>query len=306
MRTAIWAAAGCAAMLLAGCASQAAGADSTGSRAITTARVAQSPEQLAEAAAVSMLAAFRPPSSAVRSGPIAVQVLSAPPEQSATSDRVLRTEWWRADGTPSAVLTWIRGHQANEFTLGGSGASGGPAADEMQFDQFVLPSVPGVLPVRWLLVTVAQDQAADRAAIRVDSEVSWEPPKPAGERIPADAKVVTITPIAGYQPLPAGDRPDTVTNPAEVAKIVAAVDGLPLFPPGAFHCPADFGRSMLLTFRATRSGPALAEATSQTGGCGAVTLTIKGRAMPTLWHGPQLEQQVMGIAGIRWPGFFSY
>jgi len=293
-------------MLLAGCASQAAGANSTASHAITTARITQSPKQLAEAEAVSILTDFRQPPGAVRSGPIAVQVLSAPPEQSATPDGVLRTEWWRADGTPSAVLAWIREHQENKFTLGGSGASNGPAADQMRFDQFVLPPVPGVLPVRWLVVTVAQDEVADRTAIRVDAEVSWEPPKPADERIPAAAKVVTITPIAGYQPLPAGDRPVTVTDPAKVAKIAAAVDGLPLFPPGDFSCPTDFGRSMLLTFRATRSGPALAEVTSQAGGCGAVTVTIKGKTMPILWHGPQLEQQVKGIAGISWPGFFSY
>jgi len=296
-------------MLLAGCASQAAGADSTASRAKTTARITQSPKQLAETDAVSMLADFRAPSGAVRSGPIAVQVLSAPPERSATPDEVLRTEWWRADGTPSAVLAWIRAHQANEFTLGGSGGSGGssgPAADQIQFDEFDLPPVPGVLPERWLLVTVAQNEVTDRTAIRVDAEVSWEPPKPAGERIPAAAKVVTITPIAGSKPLPAADRPVTVTDPAKVAKIAAAVDGLPLFPPGVFSCPADFGHSVLLTFRGTRSGPALAEVTSQAGGCGAVTVTIKGRTMPTLWHSTQLDQQVMDIAGIHWRDFFSY
>jgi hypothetical protein len=60
---------------------------------------------------------------------------------------------------------------------------------------------------------------------------------------------------------------------------------------------------MRLTFRAARSGPALAVVTGQASGCGGVTVTIEGRSMPALWHGGQLEQQVMHIAGIRWPGF---
>lgn len=325
MRTAIWAAAGCAALLLTGWASQAYASQAdvsqadvsqaassrvntvqaAATRAATPARTAQSPQQLAAADAARMLADFPSPPGAVRSGPIATQVLSAPPE-SGTSDEVLRTGWWRADGKPVNVLAWVRAHIGDGFTLAGEGSSSGPAADQMRFDQFTLPAVPGVLTERWLLVSVAQDNAADRTAIRVDAEVDWEPAKPADERIPATAKVVTITPIAGFRPLPAEDRPVTVTDKADVTKIAAAVDGLPLFPPGGFFCPADFGRSMQLTFRATVSGPALAVVTSQTGGCDAVTLTIDGRSMPTLWHGLELNQQVIGIAGIHWPGFFSY
>jgi hypothetical protein len=302
MRTAIWAAVGSAALMLASCASAAA----VTIGATTTARTVQSPQQLADADAASMLADFRPPPGAVKSGPIAIQVLSAPPEQSGTPDAVLRTAWWRVDGKPGEVLAWVRAHLADGFTVGASGSSSGPSTDQMQFDQFDLPAVPGVLTERWLLVSVAEAGSADRTAIRVDAEVNWEHAKPAGERIPATAKVVTITPVAGLRPLPAGDRPVTVTDRAEVDKIAAAVDGLPLFPAGGFFCPADFGRSMLLTFRASARGPVLAEVSSQTGGCDAVTVTIEGRSMPALWHGLELQQQVVGIVGIHWPGFFSY
>jgi hypothetical protein len=240
-----------------------------------------------------------------------VQVLSAPPEEQASPDVVLRTQWWRADGKPAAVLAWVqRAAQAwkdgsAEFTLSGSGSSGGPAADSMQFDQFTLPAVPGVLPNRWVLVSVADD-GADHTAIRVDAEVGWLPPKPAAERIPAAAEAVTITPVAGLRPLPADDRPVTVTDPAKVARIAAVIDGLPLFPPGEFSCPADFGRAMRLTFRATLAGPVLAEVTGQTGGCGAVQVDIEGKPMPQLWQSDQMQQHVMAIAGIRWPGFTGF
>jgi hypothetical protein len=298
MRTAILAA---AALLLTGCASQAAVTMS----AATTARIVQSPQQLAEAGAASMLADFRPPPGAVRSGPIAVQVLSAPPEQAGSPDVVLRTSWWRVDGKPGNVLAWVRAHLADGFMEDASGASSGPSADQMQFDQFDLPAVPGVLTERWLLVSVAQDNSADRTAIRVDAEVNWEPAKSPDERIPSAARVVTITPVAGLRPLPAGDRAVTVTDREKVAKIAAEVDGLPLFPRGALFCPADYGRSMVLTFRAKVSGPVLATVTSQTGGCNAVTVTVEGRSMPTLRDGGELEHQVVGVAGLRWPGFFS-
>jgi hypothetical protein len=309
MRIPVWLAVGGTALALAGCGGQ--GHSMTG--AITTALTAQSPRQLAEANAASMLAAFKPPPGATSSGRIAVQVLSAPPEEQANPDSVLRTAWWRADGKPAAVLAWVRRAAQGwrdgsaEFTLSGSGSSGGLAADSMQFDEFTLPAVPGVLPSRWLLVSVA-DIGADHTAIRVDAEVDWLPPKPAAERIPKAAKVVTITPVAGLRPLPADDRPVTVTDPAKVARIAAVVDGLQLFPPGEFSCPADFGRAMRLTFRAkpvgtASPGPALAVVTGQTGGCGAVQVDIGGKPMPELWQSDQMQQQVIAIAGIRWPGF---
>jgi hypothetical protein len=306
MRTPIWLAVGGAALVLAGCSGQ--GHSTAG--AITTAVTTQSPRQLAGADAAGMLATFRPPPGSTRSASIAVQVLSAPPEEQANPDAVLRTAWWRADGKPGAVLAWVRRAAQTwkegtaEFTLSGSGSSGGPAADNMQFDQFTLPAVPDVLSSRWLLVSVA-DIGADHTAIRVDAEVDWTPPKPAAERVPGAAKVVTITPVAGLRPLPADDRPVTVTNAAKVSRIAAVIDGLPLFPPGEFGCPADFGRAMRLTFRATPAGPALAVVTGQTGGCGAVQVDIEGKSMPQLWQSDQLQQHVIAIAGIRWPGFAS-
>src|SRR5271170_7279997 len=104
MRTAIWAAAGCAALLLTGWASQADASQAAPNRASTvqataiqtaiTARTVQSPKQLADADAARILADFPAPPGADRSGPIATQVLSAPPE-SGTSDEVLRTGCWR-------------------------------------------------------------------------------------------------------------------------------------------------------------------------------------------------------------------
>jgi hypothetical protein len=296
MRIALWLAAAGTAVALAGCS----GVGHDTGDAITVAHLSQSPAQLAESDAASMLAAFVPPPGAVRSAPI--MVLPSPPELPATPDGVLRTGWWYVAGQPSAELAWVRAHRPSGFSLG---AWGGGSAEE--FVEFSLPPVPGVLTQRSLIVSVAGD-GPGRTAIRADAEVDWEPAKPAGERIPVTAEVVTISQVPGIsmltgKPAAASSRPVTVTDPAKVARIAAVVDGLPLFPPGTWSCPSDTGKGIKLTFRAWVRGPVLAVVTGDDAGCGGVSVTVGRRSMPALWHGAQLQQQVLAIAGIRWRGY---
>ena len=299
------------ALVLAGCGTQQ--ADPAGPHATTSATAsaaAGSPRQRAVADAARIIASFPPPPGAVRTGLIAS--LTAPGEgPAATPDVATATQWWRAPGRPQTVLAWIRAHVPAGFTLGGTGSGSyepGPTAAPIQSwtDQFELPPVPGVLTQRWLVVLVVAD--GDQTAIRADAQVVWLPARPAAERIPADARVVTITPVFGLQPVKRLERLDptvTVTNPAKVAAIAAVIDELPLFPPGAFSCPADFGASMKLTFRTSRDGPVVARLTAEYGGCGTVSVITDGRSMPALGDytaaGQQLQQRVLAIAGARWP-----
>jgi hypothetical protein len=142
----------------------------------------------------------------------------------------------------------------------------------------------------------------------VDAQVVWLPARPAAERIPPDARVVTVTPVFGLQPdrkLEPLDPAFTVTDPAKVARIAAVIDGLALFPDGTFSCPASFGAEMRLTFRTSLKGPVVAWLTAEYGGCGVVSVSIGGKSMPALsdytGSGPQLQQRVLAIAGVRWP-----
>ena len=161
---------------------------------------------------------------------------------------------------------------------------------------------------RSLNVYVASD-GADSAAMRVDSEVTWLPPKRPTEQIPAAVKVVTIMAVPGTDLRTGrpGNRvhPVMVTDPATVARIAAVIDGLPLMPPpGTFaSCPYDTGQVVGLTFRATEGGPVLAQVTSEMTGCTKVSVVIHGKQMPALWHGNQMDQQVLKLAGIHWAGF---
>jgi hypothetical protein len=85
-----------------------------------------------------------------------------------------------------------------------------------------------------------------------------------------------------------------------VARIAAAVDRLPLFPPGEFSCPADFGTGIRLTFRASGNGPVLALVTGHDTGCEGVSLVIDGKNQPELAGAASLRRDVLAIAGLRW------
>ena len=123
-----------------------------------------------------------------------------------------------------------------------------------------------MLTERSLLVTVAAGRAG-QTAIRVDAQVGRLPARPAAERIPPDARVVTVTPVFGFQPdkkLEPLNRAFTVTDPAKVARIAAVIDGLTVFPSGVFNCPVDFGADMRLTFRTSPDGLVVARLTCHT------------------------------------------
>jgi hypothetical protein len=170
---------------------------------------------------------------------------------------------------------------------------------------FALPAVPGVLTQRWLVVLAVPDGGG--TAIRADAQVVWLPARPSAERIPPGATVVTVTPVFGFQPdkkLEPLDPAFTVTDPAKVAGIAAAIDGLAVYPPGVRACPADFGPAMRLTFRTSVTGPVVARLTAGYGLCGIVSVSIEGSSMPALSDytrsGPPLQQRVLAIAGVRW------
>lgn len=311
MRIRIAAAAGCAALAAAACGTASANAGRPGGpatpvRAVTSVRPAQSPRQVAEAAMARMLAEFRPPPGAKRSGPVNVSPLSGELDTLAGPDVAARTVWWRAPGTMRSVLTWVAAHEPAVLghPLGGSAGAGRTLAEE---DSYSVPPDPGVIWAGSLDVWVEAD-GPDNVAIRADSEVSWFPAKPPSERIPAAARAVTITALPALYPLPGrsagkSPKPVTVTSPATVTKIANVVDGLPRFPPGTMSCPAGGGPGLRLTFRAAPHGPALATVTYTGDGCSTVQVVINGKQQPDLWYAWQLTKQVLKLAGLHWPGY---
>ena len=132
-------------------------------------------------------------------------------------------------------------------------------------------------------------------------------------RIPADAGVVTVTPVFDYAPGTSRETPDaafTITDPAKVAQIAAVISGLRQLPAGPYGCPAeaDFPMlltSMQLTFRTAPGGRVVATAGADYVGCQFAWVTVGAQ---TVWpldentgSGQSLQQQVLAIAGVRWP-----
>jgi hypothetical protein len=126
--------------------------------------------------------------------------------------------------------------------------------------------------------------------------------RPASEKVPVTAQAVTISMDLGRNQ--GGERPPkpvTITDTAQVSELKALINGLPLFPPGAFSCPADFGADLVLTFRAGPGTPALAVAAVDLGGCDGVDFTLNGKPQPALaGPGTGNGSRILKTAGLAW------
>jgi hypothetical protein len=257
----------------------------------------ETPKQRAEQDAAAILAAFVAPPGArhLAAPPVG---LKSPAGLPGTPDLVDKAGWWQVAGDPRQVLDLAKAHVPHRFTLSGWGTldrGTGP----IWSDTFDLPAVPGVLLSRQLIVD-ATSAGSGQTAIRVDAQVTWLPARAPGERIPAGVTAVSLamTPGASLN----AKLPATVTDQATVSKLTALIDGLPRFPEGAYNCPMDNGASLVLTFRAGRSGPVLAVATVKLAGCEGVNLAVRGQQEPGLGPmagGRSTAGQVLKIAGLH-------
>jgi hypothetical protein len=89
----------------------------------------------------------------------------------------------------------------------------------------------------------------------------WIVPRPLSERVPAKTHEIDIK-ISKPDGAPTVSL--SVTSAAEVRRIVALIDAMPVTQPGATSCPAlrlDGARLIAIEFRRHRRAPPLARAT---------------------------------------------
>ena len=257
-------------------------------------RAALTPRERAVTDAAALLKAFVVPPGAerLRTAPAALKVpITAAGSTSVVDD----VAFWQASGQPQAVLAWERAHLPRRFTLGDADF-GPPSWDRM----FSLAPIPGVLTGRDLVVEVT-GAGRGQTAIRVDAQVSWQPPRPALDRVPSAARVVRITRLSG--PVRHAGRPPTpvtITDLAVVRRLAALVDSLQLstIGPGA-SCPAPFGGGIRLTFLARTAGRPLAVAQGPAA-CGTVEFSVGGKLQPSLQLTESFIPQVLKLTGLRW------
>ncbi len=283
----------CAAIAVSACGTQAATVQPGSS-----APAAVSPRQRAEADATAILASFVPPAGARRltAAPGAGGGALRQPIQVPGGNLVDDVSWWLAPGPPEAVLAWEQAHLPARFATAGSAEASGRDGLYEWSHEFSLPPVPAVLDSRELVVQVVS-AGANQTAIRVDSQVTWLPAKPAAERVPAGTVSVTISEVTGAGTKP--PAPVAVTDKATLRKIVSLADALPVFPPGIHSCPPSGGLLLELAFR-DAGGGVLAVVDANQGGCGTVSFIVGGTSTLTLWHGASFVRQVLEVAGLHW------
>jgi len=156
-----------------------------------------------------------------------------------------------------------------------------------------LPAIPGVLPQREISVQV-YGAGGGITVIKAEAMVSWQPPRPATEVIPASVRVVTI---AASGPWPGNPGPVTITSASVVRQLAALVNSLPVAVAGK-GVPCAMGVGFTLTFRAAGGQPvAVANGPAE---CGVVHLTLNSKAEPDLQPPDSYRATVLKVAGLHW------
>jgi hypothetical protein len=283
-------------LLMAACAAMVAGC--AAGPATTTAAAhlvaAPTPKQRAVTDAAAILRAFAVPPGAQRLRE-APEVLKTPSSTLVSSSLADDVSFWSAPGQPQAILAWEQAHLARAFRPEDAGF-GPPSWDRT----FSLTPVPGVLNARDLVVEVA-GSGHGQTVIRVDAQVSWQPPRPAAEQVPPAARAVTITQLPALNPSvghPAA--PVTITSLVVVRQLAALVDSLQLSTIGpAASCPAVLGGGIKLTFLAKAAGTPLAVAEGPAA-CGTAQFSVGGHPQPALQITGSFISHVLELAGLHW------
>jgi hypothetical protein len=281
-----------AVMAVAGCAATHTTTGPVTAAARTAAPPTARERAVAEAAAI--LRAFVVPPGGQRLAK-APDILKDPSSTLVSTALVDEVSFWRAPGQPQAVLAWEQAHLPRRFTPEDI-VFGPPSWDRT----FSLAPVPGVLNARDLVVEVT-GAGHGQTAIRVDAQVSWQPTRPALERVPPAARAVTITQLPILDPrLGRPAAPVTITDLAVVRRLAAIVDSLQLSTIGPdASCPPPPGGGIQLTFLARADGPPLAVAQGPAA-CGTVQFSVGGKPQPALQITDSFIPQVLKVADLNW------
>lgn len=256
---------------------------------------ARPPQERAKADVSAILASFVPPPGATRLH-TAPGALKSPITSLGDGFQANGVRFWTAPGQPKAVLAWETAHLPAKYKA--SDADFGPPSWDRMFE---LPPVPGVLPVREMIVEVT-GLAGGMTGIRVDANVGWQPVRRANQQVPATAKAVTIAVVSESRPVKHPPGPAMITDPAKVAALAALVNGLEISPFNgnvAISCPAAIGVSLRLTFRASPHGPGLASVQTDMA-CGVAGFSAPGVASLNLTEKTALSAQIVRLAGLSW------
>jgi hypothetical protein len=185
-------------------------------------------------------------------------------------------------GSPGSAIGWIEAHRPSGSSLAGTGYESFGDGGQEWSASFSWPPVGQLLDTRTLVVAVTA-LTGGMTGIRADAEVTWLPAKPAGDLVPAGATILTAVLSHGLNAWQTGHPLTTTRDAAVIAAIRARLNALPVAPPGARSCPADFGQELTLSFYAEAGAKPLAVVEADPAGCEGVEVIEQGyQASPAL------------------------
>jgi hypothetical protein len=232
----------------------------------------------AEVSALVAAAPVLPGARESRRAPLAV--LTHPPELPGTDNVVERTRWWTAPGSTDQAIAYLRAHAP------GRPDTIGQSSDGSRWLAFRAKDTAAYVQAQLVLEVVAD---AYGVAVRADGQAVWLPTRPAGGYLPGDVTSVDVTIERGL----AAPTLSRTLPAASARRMVSLINGLPVWPPGAYSCPADIGDSDHLVFHAPHGSIAV---TASRGGCGTVEI---GSRTPALRGGTEVDQLLRSLLGLR-------
>jgi hypothetical protein len=212
----------------------------------------------AEAAALVAASPVLPGARESRRPPLSV--LARPPVQPGSDHLIQRTRWWTAPGSTDRAIAYLRAHLPQRLT---GPDTVGRNSDGSQWLTHAVPDT-GAYADAQLVIEVAADTGG--VAMRADGQAIWLPTRPVGGYLPADVASVDVTLDRG----PAMPTLHRTLPGTPARRLVSLINGLPVWPPGTYSCPNDFGERDYLVFQASH-GSSVA-VTASPGGCGTVQI----------------------------------
>jgi hypothetical protein len=204
--------------------------------------------------------------------------LAEPATRPVSTNLVDQHRWWTIAVGADSVLAYLHSHVPAGAKLDGTSTLSGPNVPTVRSVQYDWPLRANVLGQRSLVVEVMA-LPAGLTGVRADAQDLWITPRPQSERIPAGVDRVRVSVTTGGKTT---QGPYVLSSHQRVRAAARVIDSLPLFPPGVFSCPADFGIAVKLEFYDGASTAPVAVANDDPSGCPGVQLTIDGHGQPAL------------------------
>ncbi len=226
--------------------------------------------------------------------------LKGPAAKPGAPQLVGKHRFWRVEGEPRAVISFIEAHPpaGSAVTVrGSSGRSAGPPPRSLHgpalarwvrqhsvttsWDAtFSFKAQREQLAMVWLSVTVAAAKGGG-SEIRADALVVWRLPRPPAEHMPRNIRAITVKVDDPRMHLRFTRE---VGRPGKVRAIVAMIEGLQRPEGGARSCPAEHGTAPVidLHFQAQTGGPPPVRVQIDGNGCGSVSFRRGDRQEPVL------------------------